>query len=255
MEKHNNLYSYKIDGVPAYLVTLKQNLRELREGFITEEGKKLTQPGLAKLFVSNGYLKKCDYRTIQVAEDTASSVHPSLQLLLAYHQLFDCDIDNLLGFLDYKKHFEKNICEYTGLSEAAVRELRKEKKQSIAEIELLKEFYKDNNVPYPEEGNSFSFLRTTRQIMPFLVSRIIINPSLINLIIKYHSYTNYSEQSLKNEYMTDLEDKPSLTEKQNQTRKILREAEYKNLMKLVTKGIEDMISSEIVNIIKELELE
>ena len=254
MKKHNDLQSYKIDEVPKYLVNLKKKLRELREEYKDNEIKKLTQRGLADLFVSKGYLKTCDYRRIQVAEDTSSSVHPSLQLLLAYQQLFDCDIDNLLGILDYKKHDEKFICEYTGLSQDAVRKLHEEKKQSIVMKNFLKKYYEDNDVPFQQHNDTVMFLRITGELKSNLVSRIILNPSLLDLIAKYHSYTNYSEQSLQAEFLNDTDDKPSLTEEQNKTRRIFRKAEYNNLQKLVTKGIEDMISSELVSIIKELGL-
>ena len=132
MENHNKLYFDNNDKVPNYLKVLKNKLKDLRENNekakIKDEKKKddrqMTQEELAQAFVKKGYLKTCHKNTIHNAENDASTVKPSLPLLMAYCEFFDADIDALLGKLqDYKKHGEKYICAYTGLSEAAVRKL------------------------------------------------------------------------------------------------------------------------------------
>lgn len=186
MKKHNDLYYYQIDDVPEYLVTLKSKLKDLRENAVDEQGKKLTQPKLAQAL-------HCDYRTIQTAEDTASAVNPSLPLLLAYCQLFDCDMDYLLGKRIDESRPLTVSSEYSGLSKDALKSLHRAKLETNRKNAIQEKIYKQKFGALPEWYEPIQY-NTYEDI----ASRIIQNGKLIALISKYAALFEKSISDINN---------------------------------------------------------
>ena len=89
-------------------------LCELYKNKFDENGKRITQAKLAE--------------ALDVSVDTVNAwcrgSLPSATSLIALADYFECDVDYLLGRIDYIEHENKFICEKTGLSERAVDDLK-----------------------------------------------------------------------------------------------------------------------------------
>lgn len=87
---------------------------------------------IKELRISHGYKSRqafadalhVDMSVVKSWERENNPSLPQLNNLIAMCDLFECDLDHLIGRLEEETHSIKTACEVTGLSEAAVKRLR-----------------------------------------------------------------------------------------------------------------------------------
>ena len=87
---------------------------------------------IKELRISHGYKSRqafadalhVDMSVVKSWEREKNPSLPQLNNLIAMCDLFECDLDHLIGRLEEETHSIKTACEVTGLSEAAIKRLR-----------------------------------------------------------------------------------------------------------------------------------
>lgn len=162
---------------------LYARLRELRK----EHG--YSQESLAEELGVNS-------QAVKAWEKPKGGSDPKLKNLLAMCELYDCDLDFLIGRIETRKHDIKTVCEITGLSEKAVEKLTKIKPHRDLSDLTQDDFFEENGkIKLTKAGaEKVKNKKKSYSILVPTLSRLIEADRFHGLIMAYKSFLDSAEK-------------------------------------------------------------